>query len=188
MDSTPVSLLARMRNSNDEVAWARFVELATPLLNSWARRIGLKSQDASDLVQEVLVVLLEKLPGFTYDRDRSFRGWMRTIAVNKWRQWRRRPVPVSLENGDVLPEELAVEDLSQAFWEQEYREQLVARALQVMQADFQPATWRACWEHIVSGRSAQEVAAEFGLSPGAVYAAKVRVLRRLREELAGMLD
>jgi RNA polymerase sigma-70 factor (ECF subfamily) len=64
----------------------------------------------------------------------------------------------------------------------------VARALQIMQADFETTTWRAAYEHIVSGRSAAEIAAELGITVGAVYAAKIRVLKRLREELEGMMD
>jgi RNA polymerase sigma-70 factor (ECF subfamily) len=74
------------------------------------------------------------------------------------------------------------------FEEEEYRQALVARALAMMQAEFQPATWRACWEFVVCDRPAAEVAAELGLSVNAVYLAKSRVLRRLRERLAGLLD
>jgi RNA polymerase sigma-70 factor (ECF subfamily) len=58
----------------------------------------------------------------------------------------------------------------------------------LMQADFRPGTWKAFWEQVVVGRPAREVASELGLSPGAAYAAKFRVLGRLREELEGMLD
>jgi RNA polymerase sigma-70 factor (ECF subfamily) len=64
----------------------------------------------------------------------------------------------------------------------------MARALEIMQAQFQPATWKACWEHPAVGRAAAEVAAELGTSEGAVYVATHRVLRRLREELEGLLD
>ena len=79
-------------------------------------------------------------------------------------------------------------DAIAAYIEEDYRRQLVARALQLMQADFQPATWRACWELVVHGRPAREVAAELGLTPNAVYLAKARVLARLRQELAGLWD
>jgi DNA-directed RNA polymerase specialized sigma24 family protein len=41
-------------------------------------------------VQEVLLVLVPKLPEFTYDPEQSFRGWLRTITLNKWRQRCRR--------------------------------------------------------------------------------------------------
>ncbi len=57
-----------------------------------------------------------------------------------------------------------------------------------MHTDFQPSTWKACWELIVAGRPAAEIAAELGLSENAVYLAKARVLRRLRQELAGLLE
>ncbi len=57
-----------------------------------------------------------------------------------------------------------------------------------MQAEFQPVTWKACWEFVVCGRSADEVARLLGISVNAVYLAKSRVIRRLREELAGLLE
>lgn len=187
MDTTPVSLLERLREPNAEADWARFVTLATPLLKLWARALGLKGQDAEDLVQEVLVVLVEKLPDFAYDRDRSFRGWMRTIAVNKWRERQRRGAMLALDAIPWKPGDLA-EDAEEMFWEREFREQLVKQALRIMKSDFQPTTWKACWEHVVSDRPAAEVAAELGITPGAVYIAKSRVLKRLREELQGWCE
>ena len=57
-----------------------------------------------------------------------------------------------------------------------------------MQKEFQPATWKACWEFVVKDRPAAAVAAELGITINAVYLAKGRVLRRLREELVGLLD
>ena len=72
--------------------------------------------------------------------------------------------------------------------EEEYRRYLVGRALEIMQAEFQPTTWQACWEHVVSGRSAADVAAELGITVNSVYLAKTRLLRRLREEFGEMLE
>ena len=57
-----------------------------------------------------------------------------------------------------------------------------------MQAEFAPGTWKACWEHVVMGRPAAEVAAELGLALGSVYVAKSRVMSRLRQELQGLLE
>jgi RNA polymerase sigma-70 factor (ECF subfamily) len=57
-----------------------------------------------------------------------------------------------------------------------------------MQADFEASTWKACWQLIVDGRGAADVAAELRLTVAAVYAARSRVLRRLRSELQGLLD
>ena len=67
----------------------------------------------------------------------------------------------------------------------EDRDFLIRRALQIMQTDFEPTTWRACWERVVADRPAAEVAAELGVSVEVVYAATYRVIRRLRSELAG---
>jgi RNA polymerase sigma-70 factor (ECF subfamily) len=72
--------------------------------------------------------------------------------------------------------------------EAEYRGELARRALELMQTDFQPATWTACLETILEGRAAAEVAAELGLTVSAVYSANCRVLGRLRQELTGLLD
>jgi RNA polymerase sigma-70 factor, ECF subfamily len=187
MDTTPISLLERVRQQGDREAWQRLVELTTPLLFAWAYRAGLRNHDAADLVQEVLAALVEKLPSFDYDRDRSFRGWLRVVTTNKFLEKRRKRSPEAVDPDDpCLGEELA--DPAEPFWEQEYRKALVARALDLMQSHFQPTTWKACWECIVSGRPVAEVAANLGLTTAAVYVAKGRVLRRLRAELAGMWE
>jgi RNA polymerase sigma-70 factor (ECF subfamily) len=185
---TPVSLLERLRQPFEPEAWARFVALYTPLIYSWARGAGLLEQDAADLVQDVFVTLVQVLPTFNYDPTQSFRRWLRTITLNRWRDGRKRQAHVAapVTAGD-LREVVAPDDL-EALWEAEYQQHLVGRALRLMQADFDDKTWRACWEVIVGGRSAAEVAAEFGLTVGAVHARKFRVLDRLREELAGMLE
>ena len=136
---------------------------------------------------EVFAVLVAKLPEFVYDRQKSFRGWLRTILINKWRDKRRsRTAGLPIRRGRLADQAIAGE--TEAFWETEYRQQLVGRALELMQNEFQQNTWRACWEVVVSGRSAADVAADLGISVDSVYAAKSRVLRRLRKELEGLLD
>jgi RNA polymerase sigma-70 factor, ECF subfamily len=184
---TPISLLERLRQPGHAGAWARFVELYTPLLYAWGRRMGLQEPDAADLVQEVFTVLLAKLPEFAYDPGKSFRAWLKTVALNKWREKQRRAAVRREAVGDALPE-VSEADPAEALWEADYRQHLVRRALEVMQREFQPATWQACWAMVVDGRPAAEVAVELGLSPGAVRSAKFRVLTRLREELQGLLD
>src|SRR5262249_24953751 len=148
-------LLERLRQPAQEQAWERFVELYTPLLYYWARRTGRQDQDAADLVQEILTVLVRKLPEFSYDRHRSFRGWLRAVALNCGRNLRRRAQLPREPNPPDLAE-LKAPEPDDPFWEAEYRQRLVGRALQLMQADFQPATWQACWRCVVDGRPAAE--------------------------------
>jgi RNA polymerase sigma-70 factor (ECF subfamily) len=187
MHTTSLSLLERVRQPGEPQAWARFVELYTPLLFHWARRAGLQEPDAADLVQDVFLTLVRKLPEFAFDPARSFRAWLRAVTLNQWRdnlkRRDRRPLPANpaaLETAEA-PEEVA-------FWEVEYRRRLVDRALEIMRAEFQPATWQACWQVVVEGRPAAEVARELGISENAVYIARCRVLRRLRGDLEGLLE
>jgi RNA polymerase sigma-70 factor (ECF subfamily) len=188
MDTTNTSLLQRLKVPVDQRAWSRFVDLYTPLIYSWARGLGLQESDAADLVQEVFALLVEKMPEFAYDRHRSFRAWLRTVTLNKWRDRGRRLAarPTEVTGRQAL--EAAEARAESSFGEVEYRQHLVARALELMQAEFQPTTWRACWEFVVAGRPAAEVARRLGISENAVHLAKGRVLRRLRRELQGLLD
>src|ERR1700722_9457419 len=90
MEITPASLLHRLRQPCDRRGWDQFVELYSPLLFSWARRVGLQDADAADLVQDVFAILVRKLPEFKYDPTRGFRNWLRTLTLNKWREFLRR--------------------------------------------------------------------------------------------------
>src|SRR5688572_29289901 len=113
MNTTPVSLLERLRQPSTEEAWCRFVDLYTPLIYYWARKVGAQPQDAADLVQDVFTLLVRKMPGFTYDEHRSFRGWLRVVTLNKWRESRRRQTPTV--QSDAGEQTAAVE--CEAFWE-----------------------------------------------------------------------
>jgi RNA polymerase sigma-70 factor (ECF subfamily) len=188
MNSTSPTLLQRLRRPAEQGAWGRFLQLYTPLLYHWARHLGLNEPDAADLVQEVFTTLVQRLPEFQYDPSKGFRRWLRTVLVNRWRNHVRDRAAAPANGGpDGLAEVAAPED-SGAFGEAEYRQYLVNRALRVMQTEFSPRTWQACWEHVAVGRPAAEVAAELGISVGSVYVAKSRVMSRLRQELAGLLD
>ncbi len=189
MLSTPSSLLVRLGQPNASAHWERFVALYTPLLYSWTRRLNVPPQDAADLLQDLFTCLVEQFPSFTYDPRRSFRAWMRTLLVNRWRTWlrRRAACKVLADPNDRLEDVAAPEQVAE-FEEEEYRRHVVFRALQLMQAEFKPATWKACWEYVVNGRPPEEIARELDVSVNTVYLSKSRVLRRLREELSELLS
>jgi RNA polymerase sigma-70 factor (ECF subfamily) len=186
MDTTPVSLLERLRRPEEQEAWTRFVKLYTPLLYFWAKRMGLQQSDAADLVQDVFTLLVQKLPQFRYDNAGSFRNWLLTVMTNKLRDRARRRVPDTL--GTSVLAQLPAPEEPDCLSETEYRERLVREALRLMQSEFSPSMWKACWEHAVMGRPAAEVAAELGIAVGSVYVARSRVLTRLRLELKDLFD
>ncbi len=184
MPETPASLLEQLRRSPTPDHWNRFVELYAPVIHHWAVHTRLQDADAADLIQEVFRVLLQKLPQFEYNPALRFRAWLKQVVVNVWRAQTRRRRGVPLDSAG----EVAVADPAEEFWETEYKRSVARRALQIMQRDFEPATWQACWAVVVEGRPAAEAAAELRLKVGAVYAARFRVLTRLRQELDGLLD
>ena len=187
MSRTPITLLDKLQGPNDQAAWERFVQLYTPLLTHWARRLGMEATEGADLVQDVFTLLVQKLPEFRYNPARRFRGWLWTVTLNCRREAQRRLSPALVIDRQA-EEELAVGDPAEAVAEEEYRQYLTRRALELIQSEFQPTTWKAFWECVVNERPAAEVGRELGITENAVYLAKGRVLRCLRQELEGLPD
>ena len=191
MHTTSISLLESLRDGAAQEAWRRFVWLYTPLLLDWSRRLKLSEPDSADLIQDVFTTLVAKLPEFRYRPGGGFRHWLHTVLKNRYRDWQRRRMAVSFQTGhsETLSRAVGTDDsdipeLDQA----DYERQLVRRTLDSIRPEFQPATWRAFWEHGSQGRPAAEVARELGQTVGAIYAAKFRGRTRVRQELQGLLE
>ncbi len=183
---TPLTLLQRLQQPGDSAAWRRFAELYTPLLFSWARRAGLQEPDAADLVQDVFLVLVRKMPEFRYQSGGSFRSWLRTVLTNKWRERRRRKALPAAPGFPV--EEVAAPPADDPLDDPKCRIDLVQRALGSLQDEFSSSTWAAFHQVVGQGKSPRAVATDLGLSVAAVYIAKSRVLKRLRQELDGLIE
>jgi RNA polymerase sigma-70 factor (ECF subfamily) len=184
--TTSPTLLEALRKPNQPEAWEQFVRLYTPLLLVWARRQGFQDADASDLVQEVFVKLVHLLPTYERSAGQSFRGWLSRVCKNQCADYRRRRATRALPGADGLSTlgDRPAMDLE----EDEYRRQLVRRGLELIRSDFNDTTWAGFAGLVVEGRSVAEVAAALGISTNAVHMARYRVLKRLREELAGLLE
>jgi len=186
MISTSHSLLQRLRGGTETQSWNRFVRLYTPVIYKWVRRKGISASDSHDLVQDVFRSLIRTLPKFEHETAGSFGNWLRKITTNKCRDYFRRK---AFRRTTSLPDvEVSSADNVDAFAQHEYQRSLAKQALQMMQQEFEYTTWKAAWEHIVSGRSAKDIANELGISTNAVYVSKSRVLRRLRAELDGFWE
>lgn len=190
--ATQRSLLERAR-ARDPAAWERMVVLYAPLVLSWCRGWGLRPEDAADVFQEVFRAVAAHLDGFRRDRTGdTFRGWLRTITRNKvtdhFRRQEREPTGVGGSEAQALLAQVpgakpAEEDPADTDFEAE----LLHRALELIRGDFEPRTWEAFWQTAVEGRTAADVAADLGMTPGAVRVAKSRVLHRLRTDLGELL-
>ena len=184
MLDTPATLLQRLCDQPVAGDWERFVRLFTPLLRRWAVRFGVRDSSVEDLLQELFVVLIRKLPEFRYDPSRSFRAWLWTVFRHAILAWQKRQ-PQSGPSLEQLDELTSPDSIAEAT-EAEYRRYLLSRIMQIVQTDFPVTTWRIFQQVMIEGRPGVDVAREFGVTVNAVYLARSRVLARLREELAGL--
>jgi RNA polymerase sigma-70 factor (ECF subfamily) len=192
VDTTSASLLERLRTAGPGAAdWQRLHDLYLPLVRAWVAQAGVAA-DADDLAQEVLLVVVRELPEFRRQRDGSFRCWLRQVTVNRIRSWRRdraRHPATGLDPTEQFLSQLAdpASELS-ARWDREHDHHVFKKLLATIRPDCEPATWKAFCLFALEGRSAAETAAETGLTENAVMVAKSRLLRRLRQEAAGLID
>jgi RNA polymerase sigma factor (sigma-70 family) len=192
MSQTPVSLLDRLRLQPEPAAWQRLVDLYAPLIRRWLRRHALPDADVDDLAQDVLAVVVRKLPSFEHNqRPGAFRSWLRAVMANCLRDfWRaRRARPVATGDSDFLRLLDQLEDPASGLsrqWDEEHDRHVVQRLLEMIEPDFEPTTWQAFRRVVRDGARPAAVAAELGVSVNAVLLAKSRVLRRLRQEARGL--
>jgi RNA polymerase sigma-70 factor (ECF subfamily) len=184
---TSLSLLDRARDRSDGDAWRRLVTLYTSLLQAWLRAAGLQPADRDDLTQRALEVLVRRLPQLVHNgRPGAFRAWLRGITVNLLREfWRRRPAPGSAAALEQLADPRA--SLSR-WWDEQHDRHVLHGLLELARPEFTGPTWSAFCRLALDGATALEVAAELGTTVNAVLIAKSRVLARLRQEAAGLLD
>ena len=194
MNTTSESLLFRLQYhaqedavALDQSAWETFVGLYTPLMFYWARKAGLRQADAADLVQDVLAIVFRRLPDFKYDRQGSFRGWLRTITLNQVRdRKRKKALPIAYASQSQIAESVSVPQ-AESIWDLDYGRMLLKQAMDQMECDFEPLTWQALLSVMKEDLSVNQAAEKFEVSPWTIYSARSRLIRRLREQLEGML-
>lgn len=191
---TSATLLDSLRNTSDESAWTRLVELYSPLIRRWLFRYGAASKNVDDVVQEVLTVVVRRFPEFSREpRSGAFRGWLRTITANclrdYWRRENKQPPAVGGSDfGEIVRQLQDPESGLSQLWEREHDAHVVNYLLAQIRTDFSRKTWQAFQRFALDGLSADETAAELKMSPNAVFIAKSRVTARLRQLGRGLID
>jgi RNA polymerase sigma-70 factor (ECF subfamily) len=157
-------------------------------LYQYARRQGLQDADAADVTQDILRRVSSAIEEFQYDPGKgSFRGWLFTIARNSLRNFLASAGRRERGTGDThcrqLLEQQPDERHDSRVWDQEYQRHLLFLAAEQIRGLFAVNTWQAFWQTAVESKEVKEVARSLGMSVGAVYVAKSRVLARLRQEI-----
>ena len=185
---TRASLVVQLRDGANDGAWREFMDLYGPVVYGFARKRGLQDADAADLMQDVMRSVSAAIGRLNYDRNQgTFRGWLFTITRNKVfnflsaRRIRPQASGDTTTNRmlDTQPDPGDGEDA----WELEYQRRLASMAMERVKGEFQEKSWRAFWLTAVDGVAAADAAQQIGISPGAIYVAKSRVLARLKQEV-----
>jgi RNA polymerase sigma-70 factor (ECF subfamily) len=151
-----------------------------------------QAADADDLVQDILLVVMRELPGFRHNQQRgAFRTWLRRIVVNRLRNfWRSRGRAIE-RGGELMGRLDELEDPRSAgsrLWDHEHDRHLVRQLLSLLETRFTESTRSVFRRLVLDGADADLVAAEMGISLNAVFTAKSRVLRELRQLGRGLID
>ena len=181
---TQTSLLANIKSLDDRQAWERFVALYRPAIYRIARKRGFQPADAEDLTQRVLTSVAGSIHRWKkMDSGIRFRHWLRRVVKNAIINiaTRRQPeVAISgLSDQELLLEPVA-DDETERQIEAEYRRQLFQRAAAVVKSDIEPSTWRAFELTVMDEVSVETAASTLNKSIGSVYAARSRVMKRLK--------
>lgn len=191
---TRPSLLLKLRDAGNQQAWGEFLEIYQPLILRLVRRRGLQEADAREVTQDVLIAVAGAIGRWEADPARgSFRGWLATITRNLVVNFliQRSRHPRGTGDSDFvrwLDEVPAAECGESRLFDLERRRQMFLWAAEEIEAEFRSQTWRAFWGTSVLGHSVEEVANELKMSAGAVYVARSRVMKRLREKVENVRE
>jgi RNA polymerase sigma-70 factor (ECF subfamily) len=187
--STRLSLLGRLRlTPTDQEAWSEFVERYGRQVYAWCRQWGLQEADAEDITQTVLADLARQMRTFEYDPSGRFRSWLRTIAHRAWCDLLDSRKAANTGSGDSAVRGLlysveAREDLLKHL-DSECRRELLEAAMNHVRQRVESSTWEAFRLTAQEGLPGAETAERLGLQVAAVFKAKSRVQKMIREEVA----
>ena len=182
---TRLTLIVRLKDRDDQAAWGEFLEIYRPLVYRLAVAKGLQHADAEDVAQQVFGSVARAVDRWQPDEGRArFRTWLTTIARHAILNVLSRRAPDRASGETAERELLAGQAAATADSElllAESRREIFQWAARRVRDEFEPQTWDAFWLTAVEGREVSEAAARTGKSAGSVYAARSRVMKRLRQ-------
>lgn len=181
-ETTQPSLLSRVRDPEDRLAWRQFDDKYRELILRYCRRKGLQQADAEDVRQIVMMNLSRALPKFHYrPKQGRFRSYLGTVVRNAISHHMSRPSsrekPLDTSVLTSLPE---VTDDADDVWEVEWANHHYRLAMKSVRETFE-ARSIAVFDRLLVGDSVAQVADSFGLSTQAVHKVKQRIRLRLNE-------
>lgn len=188
--TTRASLIIGIGDANNDQAWGDFVDLYQPVIYRLARERGLQHSDAEDVTQEMLVKVSKMASSQSFDKTcGSLRGWLgvtlRNLVIQRFGRKgviAKATEPVGDPNCSLIGKLQDARPGVEEFIENEAQLEAFRVAEKRVRREFSEATWQAFWQTWIDQKPVHEVAQRLGITSGAVYIARSRVMRRLREE------
>ncbi len=186
------SLIVRLKDSRNDLAWTEFVCAYEPFLTRLVRKQGTPERHVADVTQQLLIAIAKSVDGWKSDgRSASFRRWLGCVARNVVIKFMvRERKHVTGEGGSDFLKALAetVDPSIDAELQRQYEQELILWAAERVRSEFRESSWRAFWETEIVGRLIADVAKELGVSSGSVYMSRSRIFARIRAVIEEVLN
>ena len=191
------SLLSKIKDAGHHEAWREFFDAYWKLIFTAARRAGLDESEARDVVQETMLTVSKEMPGFTYDRSRGrFKNWLllvtrRRVADVLRRRYRAGQAHVIDHTAPDVQAKLAAlenDSATDSEWDEDWRQQILAAALQRVRRAVKPEHFQAFQLSVVEGHPAADVCRALGISSVNLYMIRHRISSLLKKEVKRLED
>ena len=187
---TRQSLLSRLRKWDDQESWRDFFETYSSLIYRAAIKAGLNDAESRDVVQEVVIEVVRKMPSFHYHPEHgSFKSWL--LRLTNWRikdQFRLRDGGIQLPEAEMngLADRIADPagfGLEQT-WNEEWEASLVDAAYERAKRKVSPRMYQVFDAHVLQEWPVEKVVRLLQVNRAYVYLSKHRISRRIERESA----
>lgn len=189
---THPSLIVRLTDQRNELAWSEFLCAYEPFLIQLVRRQGTPERHLADVTQQLLIAIARSVEGWSDDgHAASFRRWLSRVARNvviKFMTRERRQI--SGQGGsdflDLLERtpDVAEDDERR----EQYEHELIVWAAKQVRGEFRDTSWKAFWATQIEGQDVAAVAEALRVSPGSIYMSRSRILARIRAKIDEVFD
>lgn len=198
-DSIPTrhSLLARMKDWQDQKSWQDFFDTYWRLIYAVAIRCGLTHSEAEEVVQETVLCVAKRIGEFKNDPAfGSFKSWLLLITRRRIADQFRKRLP--LAQSPARPQETTrtstvdrmpdpgSQDLD-ALWDDQWEKNMLEVAMQNVKNQTSPRQFMLFHQLVVKEWPASKVVEKFGVNLAQVYMARYRVGALVKKELRKLM-
>lgn len=185
MDTTRVSLLLRIKNREDGVAWREFDAIYRPMMRRFALTYGADATEAEDVVQHCMTAIHQHIDRFEYDPSKGrFKGWLKTLVNNRIRNLIRKRKERGARSGEFAAVPAGDDHDPEAIFEKIWMDEHLKHALKLVRKEVEEKTFNAFVDYVIHERPVEDICADHGLNPNQVHKSKYRLTRKLAEKMA----